>query len=778
MSHTVYRFDDYILDASARVLLHCGEPVGVAPKSFDCLAYLIEQRERAVGRDELISAVWGRVEVSDAVLAQTLRRARIAVGDSGAEQSCIRTVPRFGYHWVSSVELVDSAAPGDDAQRTSEDGEPDLPVAPAEKIGPAVQRQDRRHVLWVILALLSVALFGGWLLVRVPGQHAAGPVTDSRSLVAVMPVEVTDEAGADNAWVRLGIMDFIAGRLRAGGKLNVMPSSQMVTLASAASRPGVPDAATVKRRSGARWVVQTSAGLRNGRWRVHLEVVGEPGFAPVDAEGSSVLDAANSASARLLQAMGADGDKPPHVDATSPLAERMQRIDAAMLGGQLDLAEQLIRQTPSRQREDPRLRMRAGRLAFRQGRIDRAEQIYAQLLAQEPAVSAEVQAASAMGVGAVAVRRGQFDAARRHYDRALELLGSHGDANLVGLAYTGRGVAYGAQGDYEHADDDLGRARIYLQRAGNAEDAASVDVNLGLLARRRQRYSQAIGHFDRAAEIFRRDQVRDNLAAALLGKTQAQLALVDLEGARRSSGQAWALAAGLANPILVSRLGLARTRVLLRSGSLSEADAVLAKVQPVAADRPLAILLKARLAQAWGDAQRAARVLQPLINGRDGPLFEALPDWVVASAQSEQAVAEDAPWLALEIDSLSGSQDRIALLLARALWEQTHQKNEKAARQFGQAMDLAHRSGTPSDVVRVGTAQAWFLLDQGKLDQATAIVGELTPYAERDFAVAQLTAALYRKLGETRLADAAAKRARQLAGERNPDRRALDQGGL
>src|SRR5689334_2787646 len=113
MSARYYRFEGFELDAAARELRGADGPVALPLKSFDCLVYLLERRERAVGRDELISAVWGRVDVSDALLGQTLARARRAVGDTGEDQRVIRTVARFGYHWVAPVEIVvDDALPG------------------------------------------------------------------------------------------------------------------------------------------------------------------------------------------------------------------------------------------------------------------------------------------------------------------------------------------------------------------------------------------------------------------------------------------------------------------------------------------------------------------------------------------------------------------------------------------------------------------------------------------------------------------------------------------
>lgn len=73
---------------------------------FDCLAYLIEHRTRAVGRDELIQRVWHRSKVSDNQLAQTVLAARQLLDDDGVQQRSIRTVPGFGYHIMGPVDMT------------------------------------------------------------------------------------------------------------------------------------------------------------------------------------------------------------------------------------------------------------------------------------------------------------------------------------------------------------------------------------------------------------------------------------------------------------------------------------------------------------------------------------------------------------------------------------------------------------------------------------------------------------------------------------------------
>src|SRR5579859_2525720 len=104
MPTRVFRFFDYRLDPARRELLKGEVLVELSSRAFDCLVYLVQHRDRAVGRDELISAVWGRADVSDNMLSQTLLRVRRALGETNSEQSAIRTVTKFGYRWVAPTE--------------------------------------------------------------------------------------------------------------------------------------------------------------------------------------------------------------------------------------------------------------------------------------------------------------------------------------------------------------------------------------------------------------------------------------------------------------------------------------------------------------------------------------------------------------------------------------------------------------------------------------------------------------------------------------------------
>jgi len=104
-----------MLDAARRELWRGAERVAVEPQVFDLLVHLIENRDRVVSKDDLIASVWqGRV-VSDSTLDSRINAARKAIGDSGEQQSLIRTIARKGVRFVGNVRQMQEQGGADPA---------------------------------------------------------------------------------------------------------------------------------------------------------------------------------------------------------------------------------------------------------------------------------------------------------------------------------------------------------------------------------------------------------------------------------------------------------------------------------------------------------------------------------------------------------------------------------------------------------------------------------------------------------------------------------------
>jgi adenylate cyclase len=99
----LYLFEDYALDTERRELRRGQAPVAIEPKVFDLLAFVIENRQRVVSRDDLIAQVWDGRIVSESALARCISEARSAIGDDGEAQRLIKTLPRKGLRFVGAV---------------------------------------------------------------------------------------------------------------------------------------------------------------------------------------------------------------------------------------------------------------------------------------------------------------------------------------------------------------------------------------------------------------------------------------------------------------------------------------------------------------------------------------------------------------------------------------------------------------------------------------------------------------------------------------------------
>lgn len=795
MSRQVYRFGDYCLDPSAHELTHRGARVSLPPKSFECLAYLLEQRQRTVGRDELISAVWGRADVADTVVAQTLLRARRAVGDTGGEQAVVRTVPRFGYRWVAAVESVAAESlPGDGEAPTPAADEPaaglHLPTTPtdtaaAAETAPLPHRRGLRIAAFAAAAVLAAAAAaGGWLYWRSHRAAAPPPPSTARpvagALFLVLPVSL-QETRTETAWIRLGAMDYIASRLREEGHLQVLPSDEVVALVGKVDTTD-PRASEGLHRlqlsTGASYILAPRAVQAEDGWVFALDVYHDGELRSFEASAAAPAQAAGLVSQRFLESIGSNAREPTESPAR---VEWLRRIDAAVLAGDLDEARHLADGAPADLRGDPSLAIRAGRIAFRAGRLDEAERTF-RPLADDAAAPADVRIAAHLGLGAIGNWRHGFEAAERDYAQALALLGEHGDSGQRGRAHMGIGVSRMSLDHIDEALAEFGRARVDLERAGDPLGLADLDVDVGLAESRRAHHFDAVAAFDRALATFVRFGIRDKQALALLNKIDTQLSMLDIAGALASGRQAWTLAGHLENRVLVEHIAIQHARALLIAGQLEEARTLIDRFDPAADPTrpdtdPVFALLRANLLRQRGEYARVARDADAILDRIEKPadptrrtnFSEAALELIESSLHAGDLARADHLLARLEAASGPAAERDGDYVAALARAEVLAARGDPAAgERFAAAFAVADRRG-PAVFTAVAATYALWLVGQHRLDEASAIVGRLGPYLDKDYGSARAAEALYVASGDQALAATAAARVRALAGERNPE---------
>jgi DNA-binding winged helix-turn-helix (wHTH) protein len=112
-----YRFAEFTLSPSTRVLSRGGVELPLIPRYFDLLILLVSRRNEAIHRREILDVVWSDVVVTDGALSQAVRILRRTLGDDPREPVYIRTVQRHGYRFVFTdvVEEIDDLPSPKDA---------------------------------------------------------------------------------------------------------------------------------------------------------------------------------------------------------------------------------------------------------------------------------------------------------------------------------------------------------------------------------------------------------------------------------------------------------------------------------------------------------------------------------------------------------------------------------------------------------------------------------------------------------------------------------------
>lgn len=481
----IYRFSEFKLDPSLRELRAGGVRRDVEPKTFDLLVYLLENRDRAVSKDEILEAVWPRQIVTDTALTRAIMKARRAVADDAATQAVIRTVHGHGYRFVADVQ---SAAP------------PEMPPESPPAPGGAVEGPPRLSLKAVAAGILAV-IVGAAALWWLAGDEA--PI-EAEGSVAVLPVD-NRSGDVDTDWTRLGLMSLMQRMLEEGGVDVVSDRSVLGALGDEAvdEPPDVEQSALLRQRTGAAQLLYTSLARDGGLFRL-----------------SAVLQHADGRSTRRVIVGKAPAE----------LAADMAGLFATLLEGQdLRRAGRFAKTST-----DPfvnELYARALDLELA-GKPAEARTLF-QLAAEQQPELFWLRYEIALCTRDLR----EWDEATRQFDALYEEARNGDDPRAMIVTLNSHGVMELTRNRYDAADELFSAADETASRHGLPSDRAAVQVNLALIATRRGRFDEADGHFEAALDAWQEAETDpppiflNNYAGHLLRQGQ-------LEEARRFSERA------------------------------------------------------------------------------------------------------------------------------------------------------------------------------------------------------------------------------------------------
>lgn len=203
-----YRFGPFTLDGTSYRLLRDGAPIPLSPKIIDLLLYLVARQSALVPKDELFTALWPDVAVTDNALTQAVSELRQALGDDPSSPKYIQTVARRGYRFIAAVETI--APSPEKAAAASEPAATDR--APAIAVLDFTNVSNDKEFGWLSSGIAET----------VANDLRAAPSV--RVIDRVRVVEAVKRAGADLAVLRSQLridMAIVGSFQRAGTRLRI-----------------------------------------------------------------------------------------------------------------------------------------------------------------------------------------------------------------------------------------------------------------------------------------------------------------------------------------------------------------------------------------------------------------------------------------------------------------------------------------------------------------------------------------------------------------------------
>jgi DNA-binding winged helix-turn-helix (wHTH) protein/Tol biopolymer transport system component len=209
-----FRFSEFELDGTKRLLFKEGKTVSLNPKTFDLLELLVARRGEVLSKDELLETIWEGQFVEESNLTVHISTLRKTLGEVRGENRFILTVPGKGYKFIGEESEVEN-------EYTFESHEISR-VLIAEEIEEVENKQlklkspSRHFSYFYLLPFTFLLFFGGYFWLRNDNQKSVVPFAKMQirqltnngkvEIAALSPdgklfAYVTDDFGKKTLWL-------------------------------------------------------------------------------------------------------------------------------------------------------------------------------------------------------------------------------------------------------------------------------------------------------------------------------------------------------------------------------------------------------------------------------------------------------------------------------------------------------------------------------------------------------------------------------------------------
>ena len=333
-----FRFLGFALQLEERALRRPdGSTLELTPRLFEALRFLLEHPGQVLEKERLLAELWPGLVVEENSLSQAISALRRALDDDAQQPRFIQTVPRRGFRFVASVELVEMPAAGSTpvvatashtpAVAASVFAEPAASGPPSQAADEDVDRPPSRR-LWLagVTSAVLVATAGAsawrWYATR------SEKVERSLQTLAVLPFKPVFPTATDEP-LEVGMAESLVARL------SNLPGVAVRSASSVRRFRGTDqDPVDAARELNVAWIVDGSVQRVEGRVRVTARLLntisGEAAWSgSFDEEYTGVFALQDSISTKVAQVLA------PHLERDDRLrltgAGGTRQVDAYQL---------------------------------------------------------------------------------------------------------------------------------------------------------------------------------------------------------------------------------------------------------------------------------------------------------------------------------------------------------------------------------------------------------------------------------------------------------------
>lgn len=701
--------------------------VAVQRKVFDLLLYLIENRDRAVDKNELQDAIWPGTIVTETALTRAIMKARRAAGDDAVRQHVVKTVHGHGYRFVAQLLESDAVSPVKE------------PIAdPQGPINVGKQSTGKGFFLGgLTFVLLAVAV---WFL------YPKTPVStdDGTTIVAVLPVKV-DQSDLDLEWTRLGLMGFLNRLLSDNPSISVISPRAVLSLMESSEEGNIAGLFELLGKTHrVTHVVAPRISRSNELLKLDASLITQSGETPLPNyvdENPTTL--AKMLSEDLVQTLSPNyfaGDIRRSVSDDPIVNQAFSKGLQQELTGNLQEAKKLFEAALVLEPDSLWPRYEHAIVTRLLGENQAAETALLDLLndaRNSERVEIEFRGLNALGI--TYLNMGRYDEARAKLLASLDLLEKFNDPAKATSVLVNLGIVAKNSGNLSESRDWLQKALAAFQQSdievvpGHLYNAlANLDADQGDLGSAKEYFSKALESFQVYGQKRHQAAVLNNLAWVRTQERRFAEALLFNEQSLELREQT-----GDRVGVVRSLRSIANLHLRMQDHSKAEAIADRILTMPeIKETRDLqasALRIKARVAASQGDYQKAeALMLEAMeINRQAGKLLMVVGYQLSLGNIYQEAGRLDQAKQTAEAVLATATEDEFWVQEAQANMllgdiELASENHQGAAVLFRKAQDRAAAIGNPPLEHAAIARQADLFLLQNQLDKAEPLIAVLS----------------------------------------------------